>query len=284
MDLFGLVTAVATPFRADFSVDEDALIGHLEYLAGAGCDTLLVSGTTGEFFSLLPRERRYLLEVAAKNFAGTLIFHATGDSLALTMEEAKWAEENGADAIAALPPFYYADVSARGVIQYFSRLAEYVRIPLILYNFPRHTQVSLTPEVLEAVPHYALKDSSRDLSLIGHTPRYFVGGDRWIKRTHEQGGRGFVSGLSNALPGLFVAMERALREKDTGAIESIQNRISEASELFSGPDQIAKLKYAISRLVSGYPAEVRVPLVPLGEGERLAIDNYLVRTGDLEES
>lgn len=284
MDLFGLVTAVTTPFKADFSVDGDALIAHLEFLAGAGCDTLLVSGTTGEFFSLLPRERRYLLEIASRNFPGTVIFHATGDSLALTLEEAKWAEENGADAIAALPPYYYADISSGGLIQYFSRLAEFVKIPLILYNFPHHTQVPLTPEVLEAVRHYALKDSSRDLALIGHTPRYFVGGDRWIQQTHEQGGRGFVSGVSNALPRLFVAMERALREKATDAIESVQTRISEASGLFSGPDQIAKLKYAVSRRVPGYPATVRVPLLPLGEGDRRAIDDYLIGTGDLEKA
>jgi len=281
MDLFGLVTAVATPFKSDFTVDADAFVAHLEYLAECGCDTVLISGTTAEFFSLLPRERRFLLELAVDNFPGTVIFHATCDSLAFTMEEAKWAEEKGVDAIAALPPYYFADVEPSGVVRYFIRLGEFIRIPLILYNFPHHTQVPLSPEILEAVPHYALKDSSRSLSLIRHTPRYFVGGDRWIQQTHEQGGRGFVSGLSNALPRLFVAMERALRENDRASIETLQARISAAAELFSGGNAIARFKYAIARSVHGYPATVRVPLLPLSEEHRRAIDAFLDESGDL---
>lgn len=281
MDLFGLVTAVATPFKDNYLFDADAYAAHIELLAECGCDTILVSGTTGEFFSLLPRERRELLEIAAKIFPGTVIFHATGDSLALTLQEAKWAEDNGADAIAALPPYYYADVAPQGLIDYFVRLGEIIRIPLILYNFPHHTQTTLTEEILKAVPHYALKDSSRTLSLIGHTPRYFVGGDRWIQQTHRQGGHGFVSGTSNALPRLFVAMERALRESKADAIDSLQARITEASEVFSGPMHIAKLKYAVSRRVAGYPTVVRVPLLQLPKEEQTRIDAFLDSPGDL---
>jgi len=281
MDIFGLVTAVVTPFKDSYLLDADAYAAHLEFLAECGCDTILVSGTTGEFFSLLPRERREILEIAAKVFPGTIIFHATGDSLALTLQEAKWAEDNGADAIAALPPYYYADVAPQGLIDYFTRLGEIIRIPLILYNFPHHTQMILTAEILKAVPHYALKDSSRTLSLIAHTPRYFVGGDRWIQETHQQGGHGFVSGLSNALPHLYVAMERALRENKADAIDSLQKRITEASEVFSGPMQIAKVKRAVSRRVHGYPTTVRVPLLPLPDEEGKRIDEFLERPGDL---
>ncbi len=274
MELSGLVTADCTPFKDDGSLDERAFSAHLDFLARNGCDAILVSGTTGEFFSLLPRERRRLLERARREFRGTVLFHATADSLALTIEESRWAEGAGADGIAALPPYYFADVSPQGLIRYFTALGNAIKIPLILYNFPRHAKLAITPEVLEAAPHYALKDSSRTLSLLPHTPRYFIGGDPMIVKTHEAGGRGFISGLSNAFPALYSAMGRAFQEGDRARMDEFQPRIQAASELFSGPTLHSKIKYAVSRQVAGFGHTVRPPLDSLSAAERANIDEF----------
>jgi 4-hydroxy-tetrahydrodipicolinate synthase len=275
LNLPPLITAVATPFRSDNSIDTEAFSRHLAFLHDEGCRCLLVTGTTGEFFSLLPDERQTLLELALEHFPGTVLFHTGEAALETTVREARRAQETGAHGIVALPPFYYANLTPAGVTRWFQVLAASIQIPLILYNFPFHTQVSLTPDILDAVPHFALKDSSRTLELIPHTPRYFVGGDPWITRVCERGGQGFVSAASNAFPALYASMAKAFQANDNTALDPLQKRIDRICEVISGPTLIARTKYAISRRVAGYPYGVRDPLAFIEDADRTAIDSLL---------
>ncbi len=275
LDLPPLITAVATPFRPDNRIDTEAFSRHLAYLHHEGCRCILVTGTTGEFFSLLPEERQLLLEVALKHFPGTVLFHTGEAALETTIREARHAQETGAHGIVALPPFYYANLTPAGVMRWFQSLAASIRIPLILYNFPFHTQVPLTPDILDTVPHFALKDSSRTLELVSHTPRYFVGGDPLITRVREHGGQGFVSAASNAFPALYASMAQAFRANDTVAMDRHQKRIDRICNVVSGPTLIARVKYAVSRRVEGYPYTVRDPIAFIEDTDRADVDALL---------
>jgi 4-hydroxy-tetrahydrodipicolinate synthase len=251
--LNGLVVPVPTPFGEDESIDFGAYLAHLDWLAECGVRNLLVNGTTGEFFSLTPDEQLELLRVSREVWKGTLIFHLGDTALFQTLETAQLAQEAGADFIASLPPFYFANAPDEGLVEWFNRLSLESDLPLILYNFPKHTGNALTPELLEKIPHWGLKDSSADLSLIPATPNYFVGGDRRISDAYATGAKGFVSASANIDPLPYVKIEKSQTPELQAAVDAVNARTS-------GPYAIANIKQALSEIIPGYPAAIRPPL------------------------
>jgi 4-hydroxy-tetrahydrodipicolinate synthase len=251
--LNGLVVPVVTPFADDDSIDFGAYLSHLDWLAECGVRNLLVNGTTAEFFSLTPEEQLELLKVSREAWKGTLIFHLGDTALFQTLETAHKAQEAGADFIASLPPFYFENAPADGLVAWFSRLSLESDLPLILYNFPKHTGNALTSEMLEKIPHWGLKDSSGDLSLIPSTPNYFVGGDRKISAAYAAGAKGFVSASANIDPLPYVKIEKFQTPELQAAVDAVNARAS-------GPFAIANIKQALSEILPGYPAAVRPPL------------------------
>jgi 4-hydroxy-tetrahydrodipicolinate synthase len=252
-ELKGLVVPVATPFAESGAIDFGAFLAHLDWLAECGVRNLLVNGTTGEFFSLSPREQLDLLKVARENWDGMIIAHTGSPVLFQCLESAHAAEEIGADFLASLPPFYFSGAPADGLVRWFNELAESTELPLILYNFPKHTGNPLTPEILSQVPHYGMKDSSADLSLIPATPRYFVGGDTKISAAYAAGAKGFVSASSNADPLPYVWIEKEQSAENQAVVNKVYER-------FSGSFAIARIKQALAKIIPGYPSHVRPPL------------------------
>ncbi len=250
----GLVVPIATPFAESGAVDFGAFLAHLDWLAECGVRNLLVNGTTGEFFSLTPSEQLRVLEVARENWDGMIIAHTGSPALSLCVEAAHAAEEIGADFLASLPPFYFADAPSDGLVRWFNELAESTELPLILYNFPKHTGNPLTPEILKQIPHYGMKDSSADLSLVPATPRYFVGGDLKISAAYSAGAKGFVSASANIDPLPYLRIEKEQTPKNQAAVDAVNARTN-------GPSAIARIKQALAEIIPGYPPHVRPPLM-----------------------
>ena len=260
--LKGLVVPVLTPFADSGAIDERAFVQHLDFLSGHGVQRIMVNGTTAEFYSLLPEERKRLLKLARDHFRGFIVVHIGGCGLAQNKLEVQWANALGADAIAALPPIYPAELPLTGIIQYFQALEAVAEVPFILYNFPKHTGNAITPEILKAVPHAALKDSSQNLELMEHTPKYFIGSSTHIFESIRQGGAGFVSATANVRPELYTAFEMRLE----GARVEDAAVMKEEVQTYCAPFSVGGvplLKQALARKVPGYPLNVRVPLQPL---------------------
>jgi 4-hydroxy-tetrahydrodipicolinate synthase len=243
-----------TPFAERGAIDFGAFLAHLDWLAECGVRNLLINGTTGEFFSLTPAEQLRVLQVARDNWDGIIIAHTGSPALFQCLETARVAEGEGADFVAALPPFYFSGAPAAGLVEWFTALAESTALPLILYNFPKHTGNPLTPEILSQIPHYGMKDSSADLSLLPATPRYFVGGDTKISAAYTAGAKGFVSASANIDPLPYVRIEKAQTPENQAAVDAVNARTN-------GPYAIAKIKQAISEIIPGYPPYVRPPLI-----------------------
>ncbi len=256
----GLIVPVLTPFDESGAIDQNAFVQHLEFLAQHGVHRIMVNGTTAEFYSLLPEERKMLLKLARRYFPGLIVLHAGGCGLAQNKIEVQWANEFGADAIAALPPIYPAGLPVAGIIEYFQALAAEADVPFILYNFPKHSGNALTPEILEAVPHHALKDSAQDLDLMEATPRYFVGSSTNICEPIQQGAAGFVSATANVRPELYTALEMLLKDTRPEEAAVLQEEIRACSAQFSAGG-VPLLKKALARKLSDYPVRVRCPLV-----------------------
>jgi 4-hydroxy-tetrahydrodipicolinate synthase len=270
VDLSGLIVAVPTPFNISDKVDQENFIKHLEFLNKHGVERILVNGTTGEFFSLTKKEHKLILSLARRYFPGVVVFHVGNSSLAQTLEEVKSAEEYGADAILVSAPFYYAHAPEKGLIDYFKKVEAAATTPLIIYNFPEHTHNPITPEIINNVNHFALKDSSSDFDLIQYANNYYVADERLITQAYKAGAYGFISGYASCRPELFVSLEQAVNSNDTQEINRSINEINEFLDVFTAcEDQkntesnIPKIKYGLSKRISRYPDDVRLPLLNL---------------------
>ena len=261
VQLEGLIVPPCTPFGDAGSIDERAFVEHLEYLAGHGVSRLLINGTTAEFFSLLPHERRELLSVARRYFPGLIMFNTGSDSLAQAREAARWGEDYGADAIAAMTPYYYADVGEEGLVHYFNALRDSVDVPMAIYNFTRHTGNAITPAILGQVQHVALKDSSNDPTLIPATPCYLAGTSTRMVQAMTSGAKGFVSALAGCMPELYVKLEHVLQTGDLAAAEPIQETIRTQAATCTAPNEIAGIKRRLTDRLDAYPTSTRLPLL-----------------------
>ncbi len=259
VELKGLIVPVLTPFKDSGEIDRDAFVRHLEFLANHGVHQIMVNGTTGEFYSLLPKERKMLLKLARRHFPGVIVLHAGGCGLAQNRIEVRWANQFGADTIAVLPPIYPAGLSEAGVIEYLRALEAEADVPFILYNFPKHTGNALTPEILKAVPHYALKDSAQNLELMEHTPRYFIGSSTNIYEPVRQGAAGFIAATANVRPELYSDFEVLLASARSEEAAVMQEEVRTYSAQFSAGG-VPALKQALARMLPGYPVQVRAPL------------------------
>ena len=260
LDLGGLIVPVATPFDAALNIDEKALIAHLEFLAAHGVTRIMVNGTTAEFFSLLPEERKLLLAVSTRYFPGLIFFNTGSDSLAQAKLAARWAEDYGADAIIAMAPYYYADAEAQQLVDFFNEIADSVELTMLLYNFVKHTNNSITPDIARQIKQVGIKDSSGDRSLIGATDHYFAGTSRSMVEGYQAGACGFVSAQANHIPDLYVELDRLLLADDIDSAMKLQEQIRKVCEGVSKPNEIVAIKARLSEIIPGYSATARLPI------------------------
>jgi 4-hydroxy-tetrahydrodipicolinate synthase len=275
LSVSGPIVATCTPFTNDNTIDKKAFIRHLAFLSDNGIENIFVNGTAGEFFSLTQEEKKEQIKTARRHFPGTIILHAGCNSLKESIDLALYGEKIGVDAIASLPPYFLADAPKQGVIDFFNCFAGVLSIPFILYNFPRHTQISLDAEILSRVAHYGMKDSSATIPLSAHTPRYYVGSDKSILKAYKAGARGFVSVRANLFPDVFVALDQAVRDRHVPRAKTYFSKVIALAAAFPGQNQTAMIKYALGKKIPGYPPAMRLPLLGLSEEECGKIDRFL---------
>jgi 4-hydroxy-tetrahydrodipicolinate synthase len=267
----GVIAAATTPLKS-FEIDELSLKKHLCFLQENNIDKILSGGTTGEFFSIGNSARYKLLELTRKFFNGKIICNVSDVSISDVKKNIESAQNSGADAITLIPPFYFANAPAQGIIDFLNEAVNSAKIPCMLYNFTRHTQNKITPQILKSVPHTALKDSDKDESLIAHTPCYVCGGDSLIYDFYKKGAKGVVSVMANYCPKLVVKVWSELQNGCFENAEKPQEQICEIASYFRKNDQIARIKYALSVILDDYPSQVLPPLMPLDNDAKKEID------------
>src|SRR5919201_2688638 len=150
----GVLPALITPFTEDGgAVDAQALAANVERLIGTGVGGLVPGGSTGEFTTLTHAERRQLTEVTVAAAAGRVPVVAGTGALSTreTVELSMHAEQAGAAAVMIVPPFYDA-LSWRELQAHYSAVADTIEIPIMYYNLPSATGVTLTAAQLRALP------------------------------------------------------------------------------------------------------------------------------------
>jgi len=215
-DLKGICAALCTPFTEDGeNVDETALKTHIDSMLEAGIHIILVCGGTGEFAYLRPEERKRIAEVASRHIDGRAAFMVQTSAIntADAIEYARQAEGTGADCLLILPP-YFEGPDNEGVFYHYEKIAEAVKIPIMVYNIPVHSGIDITPEMFKHLSQIDniqyIKDSTADLvriqQLLSIGAKVFNGGDPIAFFSLVAGCPGCVWGAPNAMPAEAVAL------------------------------------------------------------------------------
>ncbi len=260
--MMGLFVAVPTPFYESGHIAFEAFERHLHFLQERGVEQIFLAGTTGEFSALTLSEKEVLLRSARPIFKGNIVFNVSSTALRECFYLMDVAQRWGADMITALPPFYTANAPKEGIISFYREIVDKSKLPLIVYEFPRHVQNSMTPKMLSEIEYLAIKDSGKNFDLLGKVNNYLGAGDSSIVESIERGATGIVSVQGNYRPDIIVNLYKESLFQTEGLL-ALQKEVAEVSGGFRDQHQIARIKYAVSTLVEDYPPFVRLPLVNL---------------------
>lgn len=278
--LRGALAAAVTPLRDEGrAVDLDAVERYVDFLAAGRLEGVFVLGTTGEGVLLSAAERRSVAErfVRAADGRVQVAVHCGAQTTDETAALARHAVEIGADAVAVIPPPYFAlDVAAlRDHLLAAAAAAE--PLPFYLYEFKARSGYAIPVELVHllagGVPHLAgLKVSDRPWEAVvpyletGYP--VFVGAEELIARGLDAGAAGAVSGLAAAYPAEVADAVRS------GAAEASERLARLRAGLERFPFHAA-LKHVLVRKGVLVEEHVRRPLRSLDDDERAALDRWL---------
>ncbi|MEW2573038.1 dihydrodipicolinate synthase family protein [Streptomyces sp. NPDC047070] len=290
--LAAVVAITPTPFTDEDTIDRPALERVVARLVDGGIDVVTVNGNTGEFYCLTPAERRTVVDVVADGARGrALLLAGVGFDAGTAIEEARYAQERGAEAIMVHQPVH-PYLSPEGWIDYHRRIASavpdlavvpYVKNPAI---GPGHFT-----ELADACPNViAVKYALPDTGAFAVVARQ-AGLDRftWIAGLAELsapgyaavGARGFTSGLAAVAPQVSVTLQDALRRGDYDSAMKIWDTVREFEELRlarNSADNVSVVKEALHQIGLGNPW-VRSPSTRPQEHDRRRITAILETWG-----
>lgn len=276
----GIGVAMATPFRNN-EVDYDAFRNHIEYLIDNNAQSLIINGTTGESPTLSAEEIKELLRVGVETAGGRVpVIAGTGtNSTQQSIDLSVFAEETGADGVMLITP-YYNKSNQRGLIAHFTAIADSINIPVVLYNVPSRTSMSIDPEtVLELSRHkniVALKDAAGDLNytinvlnLVDSEFSLYSGNDDNLTDFTALGGKGLISVVGNVIPGEMQEVYEGMKNGESSARQRFSSLMPVISSVQIDVNPIP-VKALTAELGFG-EYELRLPLLPLEEDARQSI-------------
>lgn len=286
MNFGKILTAMVTPFNEREEIDWNATENLINYLLANGTDALVISGTTGESPTLTEDEKVELFKFTVKVVDGRVpVIAGTGSyNTRASIELTKQAENVGVDGIMLVTP-YYNKPSQEGLYQHFKAIAEETSLPIILYNVPGRSIVSLSVETivrLSAIPNIvAIKEASGNLDamteIIEKTPGNFSlysGDDGLTLPVLSIGGAGVISVASHIVGQEMQAMiKKFLIGNINEAAKDHRKLLPIMKALFATPNPTS-VKAALN--LNGIPVGgVRLPMVPLNKFELKALENIL---------
>jgi 4-hydroxy-tetrahydrodipicolinate synthase len=280
--IFGSGVALVTPFKADFSIDIEALRKLVRMQIDGGTDFLVVQGTTGESPTLSQAEKMAVLDAVMTENNGKLkIVYGVGGNNTLAVGETLKAVPAGVDGILSVSPYYNKPIQ-KGIIEHYKYIAGCTDLPIILYNVPGRTGSNMLPETtlaLAEVPNIvAMKEASGNMEqimeIIRLRPEGFgvlSGDDALTMPLIAAGADGVISVVANAFPELFSKMVHASMEGDLTAARKAHYELIPITKMFFEEGNPGGVKVALRQL--GVMDEtMRMPLYPVSEGLRKRIE------------
>ncbi len=290
----GVWTALITPFTSSNEIDWPAFEGLLQDQKEAGISGVIPCGTTGETPTLTPTERKHLIERTVRFMKGskTKVFAGTGtNSTAETIENSRWAAEQGVDGLLLVTP-YYNKPTAVGLEAHFRAVADAVPCEIMLYNVPGRSVVSLTAETIASLASHprirSIKEATGNVAFTseildvvesqGRRLDILGGDDATYLPLLSVGGVGVVSVASNLFPRAMTAIQSAFDQGRVLEAVTLQKKYYPLfRDLFveSNPVPIK----AAMHWAGWCEPHARAPLAPLSESGWKKLEASLKRCG-----
>ena len=283
--LKGTSTALITPFTND-EIDFKALEKLLEYQLNGNVNSLVVLGTTGEPATMTQEEKISVVRFVVDYVGGRLpiIVGAGSNSTTQAIDNGLLYSDLGADGLLMVTP-YYNKCTQLGLVEHFTKVAEKISLPIILYNVPGRTGVNMLPETFATLAELdnivAIKEASGNMEQIEECIRLtrgkadvISGDDGLTVPIMLMGGCGVISVASNLLPRYVSTMtDCALNGDIKTAVDMQLNLLPVVRGLFSEVNPIpVKAGAEILGLCSG---DLRLPLTRLTEKNRIILEGLL---------
>ena len=286
---FGSIPALVTPFAAG-RVNEAAFRDLVEWQIEEGSNALVPCGTTGEGATLSDDEHRRVIEITVDVARGRVpvIAGCGSNNTAHAIELTKAAKAAGADAALHVPP-YYNRPNQDGIYAHLSAVAG-LNIPVILYNVPSRTITDISVETmakLSRLPNViGVKDATGNLARVSAQRqgcgREFIqlsGNDDMALGFNAMGGVGCISVSANVAPKLCSRFQEATREGRWEEALELQDRLFPLHAALFSDASPGPVKYALSRVKNGFPAELRAPMTEPSAASKKAVDEALSHAG-----
>ncbi len=280
----GIIVPAVTPLTASFKIDEAAVEKIFSQFYQHSISPFIL-GTTGESASLPLSVKEEYVKAAEKNKKTGSVLYAgiSSNVFEESVEFATFCADHGVDAVAATLPSYYALTEAQ-MKKYFEKLADAVPLPMIIYNIPATTHMSIPLQLIDELSHHpdiiATKDSERsderlqkslelwkDREDFGH----FLG---WAAKSAEAligGSDGLIPSTGNLVPDIYDVMLQAVEQGDHSKANEMQ-RLSDAyGNLYQGGKTLGESLWALKVLMNEKnlcKPFVMPPLQPMPEDEK----------------
>ena len=281
----GSGVAIVTPFDRE-TVDLEALGRLLDFQLAGGTDAVIVCGTTGEAATMTYRERMRTIEYCVEHVDGRVpvIAGSGSNSTETALALSRDAERAGADGLLLVTP-YYNKASQTGLIRHFGVIADAVTVPIILYNVPSRTGVTIAPETYAALAKHpninGVKEAGGDLGAIQRTrnlcPTDFSiwsGNDDQTVPLMALGAKGVISVLSNVRPRQTLQMARACQSGDYALAGKLQCQLMPLIDALFCEVNPIPVKQAL-KLIGFDAGEPRLPLTPLSASHEELLQKLL---------
>jgi 4-hydroxy-tetrahydrodipicolinate synthase len=285
----GIATALITPITEN-GVDYEAFKKLIDWQIDEGINALVIAGTTGEASTFSDDEHREVIDFAVKYVNGRVpVIAGTGSNdTNYALDLTRCACESGADAVLVVTP-YYNKATQKGLIKMFTAIADASTVPVILYDVPSRTGMSIAPETVAVLAEHpnivGLKAASGNISQIAKTAQLcgdkidiYSGNDDQIVPVMSLGGVGCISVLSNLLPRETVKMAETFFKGDVKTAAKMQlDFIPLVDALFSEVNPIP-VKAAMAEM--GYCEDyLRLPLTPMEDKTRAVLFEEMRKNG-----
>ncbi len=283
----GAITALVTPFR-DGAVDFDRLKAQVRYQIDQGIDGLVPCGTTGESPTLSHEEHHRVVETTIAEAAGRVpvIAGVGANATAEAIELHRFAKQAGATAGLSVNP-YYNKPTQEGLYRHFMTLSEKVDLPIVLYNIPGRTGITMSPQTVARLYRdgniAAVKEATGDASFASMIMQecdvpVLSGDDPLTLPILAVGGVGVISVLSNVLPARVAELCRLGLDGDIAAARKIHHEVWALTRSLFLDGNPAGVKAAM-QMLGRDAGELRLPLVEATEPTRKALADALNQLG-----
>ena len=288
--LIGTGVALVTPFKADFSIDTEALTRIVNFSIDGGVEYLVILGTTAENATLSASEKEIVITTVIEANKGRLplVLGVGGNNTMEVVAELQTRDLSSFEAILSVSP-YYVKPTQEGIYQHFKAIAEATTKPIILYNVPGRTSSNMLPETVVRLATdfkniVAIKEASGDLvqgiQLLKTKPTDFLvisGDDMTALSLILAGGSGVISVIGQGFPTAFSEMIRlGLNRKVDQAFQTLFQMTSIIDMIFEQGNP-AGIKQVFQSLGIANNT-VRLPLVKVDESLANRIDQFVQKS------